>query len=45
MRILISHRLCVGSLVPTNGYLASTLMAREPDGTRFIRVPRFSEGS
>jgi len=43
--VLISHWSCVGVLVPPNGYLVSTLMAREPDDTNFIRVPRTSEGS
>ena len=53
--VLLSHWSRVGALVPTNGYLTSSLMAREarrpeegrngPDGTSFIRVPRSSEGS
>jgi hypothetical protein len=38
--VLMSHWLCGGALVPTNGCLASQLTARELMITSFIRVPR-----
>jgi hypothetical protein len=43
--VLLYQSSCVGALVPTYGYLGSTLMAREPDDPSFITVQRSFEGS
>ena len=38
--VLTSHRLCVGVLASTDGYLASQLTTRELMNTSFIRGPK-----